>query len=38
MEDLEFDDLNPDGLTDEQIIAIVESYKWELEDDDLELG
>lgn len=33
-----FDELNPDGLTDEQIIAIVEAEHLDLIDDDLELG
>lgn len=38
MEDFDFDELNPDGLTDEQIIAIVEAEGMDLIDDDLELG
>ena len=33
-----FDDLNPDGLTDAEIMAIVQSEKLDLIDDDLELG
>jgi hypothetical protein len=33
-----FDELNPDGLTDDEIIAIVKSEKLDLIDDDLELG
>lgn len=33
-----FDELNPDGLTDDEIIAIVKHEKLDLLDDDLELG
>jgi hypothetical protein len=38
MDDYDFDELNPDALTDEQIIAIVEAEHLDLIDDDLELG
>ena len=38
MDEDNFDELNPDGLTDDEIIAIVRSEKLDLLDDDLELG
>jgi hypothetical protein len=38
MDEDNFDELNPDGLTDDEIIAIVRHEKLDLLDDDLELG
>jgi len=38
MDDYDFDDLNPNGLTDDEIIAIVKAEHLDLIDDDLELG
>jgi hypothetical protein len=38
MDEDNFDELNPDGLTDEEIIASVLSEGLDLMDDDLELG
>ena len=38
MDEDNFDELNPDGLTDDEIIAIVKHEKLDLLDDDLELG
>jgi hypothetical protein len=38
MDEDNFDELNPDGLTDDEIIAIVRHEKLDLMDDDLELG